>query len=1778
MMLLKTLITVFFIVIIFTTFSFADIINVPSEQYPTIQAGIDSSTNGDTVLVDPGTYVENINFNGKSIVIGSLFLTTGEISYITGTIIDGNQTSSVVTFSGGEDSTTLLCGFTLQNGSAEMGGGIYCDEANPRLRNLIISNNSAESDGGGMTFIESSVLIEKVTVEGNSAETGAGIFSAESNLYLLNVTINNNSALRLSGGIGAHFSNLQIDSCTFTNNNAQDETGGAFTYINDGDPGPIGETFTINITNCNFKDNTANVIGGVFILKFTDDLTLIDVFIDKCEFINNSSDRNTALRIKGEISFTLSNNVFKANRATRYAAGCGFSRNCSGNVYNCLFAFNEAAIGDGEWNSGAVSVWSEADVDFINCTFADNSATYGSGLTVGNGGIASLTNCIFWGNSTDQIALDTWDNTGGTLTVSYCDVEGGQNDVNIIDEMSTLIWGEGNIDRNPLFVDLENEDFHLTDYSLCIGSGTTTGAPATDIEGNPRPDPPGSNPDMGAYENSLSAPLQEPNIVVSEDTLDFGQAFLGFTDSLELVVRNTGSEDLLISNATTNLTEYAVSPSFTDIDPGKSEIFTVSFLPQTVGDYPGTLTFSSNDPDSSTYIVTLTGQGVEPPIISVSTDSMNADLFTGATTTQTLTIFNIGASDLIWQINLENIGLGTVTFTKQDYADWTDPANQDRITDNVYITRANTQGIFNAVTETEYDWDSPDDTEWAFGFTEDLNPEDYQIWRNAVYGYPPSMVGQPISLHLISDDKYLDMMFHSWTSGGNGGGFSYTRTDVFPRWLEVSEDSGIVPAGSSIDIEVTLDATGLFGGDYFADIIIFSNDPDNQTVTIPAHLHVIGAPNLSVESDTLDFGQVFLDVTRSIDLIVNNNGTQDLLIFSAVADPAEYTVSPSFSGIDPGESEIFTVSFLPQSVGDYPGTLTLISNDPDSSTYVVTLVGQGVEPPIIGITPDSLFQELLTSEVDSQMITISNTGGSDLQYFISSQVSEINIPSMVKFPDQNTYLSDKRQLSKDMISGFSWGEIPFQTSSIIHVDKQLGLEKQGLHLPIIINDPVGDAIGGEPIVDVTLVRGASSADYLHIMIEFATIVDPFDFIVILSLDIDQDSSTGVPPYYGLPTQDIGAEFEVFFFNLDQDSVVYLLDRIKGEFVAIYPLDLQTYSIGFSIPLADLGGDDGSIDITGLVGNNSEPTDWFPDVGHGTTGVSWISVNPVSGIIPPGSSADVYITFNAEGLFGGDYRADVNTVSNDPANPVVSVKTYLHVTGRSIVALDKDSVDFGVSFVGFLDSTLLKISNMGTDVLEITDIATGDHHLTFSPPSLSIPVLSSDSLTLYLLTETEGAFSSTISFSTNDPDEGTIEIPVKGRVIEPPVISVSPDVLYADLSEGENKTQMVTIYNNGGSGLEFNASIAGDADNFALQFDGNDDYIIAGDSSFPEGSEARTITVWFKTSMGVEGETLIHYGNGTEDYQEIYLSVADRIVEVGTGGENSHTYGSSFVNDGDWHFAAATFDGTSWRLYVDGEEEETRYEGGTSPTTNTVLTGTTTIGYIFHGTIDEIRIWNVVRTETEIQADMYREIPGNEPGLVGYWRFNEGSGNITLDQTSNNNDGSLQGGPTWVVSTAPILTWLSVDPASGTVSANDSLDLNVTFDASGLSGDDYNTNVIVSHNDPGASDIIIPVYLTVISGIEDPFIDKIPKTYVLFQNFPNPFNPITHIRFGLPKATDVEIELYNILGQKVVTLFDAHKPAGYHVIDFDGNRFATGVYIYRIEAGEFQDVKKMILIR
>ena len=189
----------------------SDLTGNGSEESPfaTIQTAIDSSSDSDTVLVAVGTYVENIDFDGKNIVIGSHFLTTGDTSFISQTIIDGDSSGTVVSIVNGEDSSAVLTGLTIQNGFSTSSGGIQLISSNPKLISLVVQNNYARNIGAGIMIRSSDPIIHQTVVKGNKlvgtgmgVRRGAGIFCANSSAIITETKITNNINMEgRSGGI-----------------------------------------------------------------------------------------------------------------------------------------------------------------------------------------------------------------------------------------------------------------------------------------------------------------------------------------------------------------------------------------------------------------------------------------------------------------------------------------------------------------------------------------------------------------------------------------------------------------------------------------------------------------------------------------------------------------------------------------------------------------------------------------------------------------------------------------------------------------------------------------------------------------------------------------------------------------------------------------------------------------------------------------------------------------------------------------------------------------------------------------------------------------------------------------------------------------------------------------------------------------------------------------------------------------------------------------------------------------------------------------------------------------------------------------------------------------------------------------------------------------------------------------------------------------------------------------------------------------------------------------
>jgi hypothetical protein len=440
-------------------------IEVPAD-YSTIQAAIDAATNGDLVLVSEGTYYENINFMGKAITVASKYFIDGKEKHIKKTIINGSQPinpdfGSVVNFVSGEDTNSVLCGFTITGGTGTLemfpgnppireGGGIYCLASGAKIIHNIIKNNKSEMGNAGMSW------------GGGFASTPPWV---PMYVILENNVFENNSVTGsiMCGGGGVSFScSGRIVKNTFTHNTIYAEDGsaggGGLIVQSWSPPTPPNEVFmsdNIIIHNKALQSESATfwlggLAGGVSILG------------SKGVYINNIIQHNEVNAVNSSYGagvvfdyppddLYFRNNIVSHNTysGAGYCYGGGFAVwDGSPTIENNLFEKNKATFGGGGWIGDAFSF-----TKIINNTIIKNHAEQKGGALYTKSAAPIVMNSILWNNHApegSEIYVES-----GTIDVTYSDVMGG--------------WtGTGNINANPKLI----SNYSLLQHSSpCIDAG-----------------------------------------------------------------------------------------------------------------------------------------------------------------------------------------------------------------------------------------------------------------------------------------------------------------------------------------------------------------------------------------------------------------------------------------------------------------------------------------------------------------------------------------------------------------------------------------------------------------------------------------------------------------------------------------------------------------------------------------------------------------------------------------------------------------------------------------------------------------------------------------------------------------------------------------------------------------------------------------------------------------------------------------------------------------------------------------------------------------------------------------------------------------------------------------------------------------------------------------------------------------------------------------------------------------------------------------------------------
>lgn len=313
---------------------------------------------------------------------------------------------------------------------------------------------------------------------------------------------------------------------------------------------------------------------------------------------------------------------------------------------------------------------------------------------------------------------------------------------------------------------------------------------------------------------------------------------------------------------------------------------------------------------------------------------------------------------------------------------------------------------------------------------------------------------------------------------------------------------------------------------------------------------------------------------------------------------------------------------------------------------------------------------------------------------------------------------------------------------------------------------------------------------------------------------------------------------------------------------------------------------------------------------------------------------------------------------------------------------------------------------------------------------------------------------------------------------------------------------------------------------ALDFDGFDDLVLVTDDPSLDMTDGFTIAAWVYLDSYVEWASIVTKGFFNNNYT---------IHQSGPlGGSNfGHLRFTSALPDlplflesntpiplGEWHYVAISYDGVDLQFYLDGDKDGGgALRGPLVPNDEPLFIGIDPPGVFefWDGKIDEVRIWNVALKQTHIQAAMNGHAAPKASNLSGYWRFDEGEGEVTKDQSPNNNTGELRSvfspnGPTWTSPGAPI---------------------------------------------GNSSDLIINDHLS--NLVNDN----------LSQIFPNPFSEKSTIQFEVNDHAQVVVGIFNLNGQELKQIVRGNFQPGIHKVEWDGtdthgNALPTGSYFYRID--------------
>ncbi|MBT1708525.1 S8 family serine peptidase [Fulvivirgaceae bacterium PWU5] len=530
-----------------------------------------------------------------------------------------------------------------------------------------------------------------------------------------------------------------------------------------------------------------------------------------------------------------------------------------------------------------------------------------------------------------------------------------------------------------------------------------------------------------------------------------------------------------------------------------------------------------------------------------------------------------------------------------------------------------------------------------------------------------------------------------------------------PGFASASPLAGSVAPGDSTFITVGFNAANLLAGTYQESLLVLSNDPDEDTVTVSLTLNVTnnGAPIAAVEPDSVDFGPVFETGSAQRTVQITNAGSEPLIITSITSSNPDFTVSASDTVIvPPFRSYTVTITYEPSGLGPAAGELTIVTNDPAQTTFTVWLFGEGVEAPGIAVAPTSLSETLNTDKTSTQTLTVTNTGASDLIFAIEVTGSAPDTARTVKtitLPSKSASRSSAAQKQRATTPGKYSQQVILRSRAI----QPLAVSKS-----VLIVTPDLDVTDIETLLDNF--PGVEADVYPTADLASITLADLQGYDVVFTTNNTQWLAAGgvEPSVIG----DLLADYVDGGGHVIINQFAYSYDawQMTGRFITenYGPFTPSTTDEVLDVSLGDIAAPGhpllsgvNTLDYTGYVQNvgltpgatavaywdngdllvaandNVVALNLLPTYGDGS-GLSWsgdlptlyqnaitylagptfVDVTPKQGTVAPGAQLNLQVEFDATDLQAGVYTASINIHTNVPGQEVVAVPVTLTSAG------------------------------------------------------------------------------------------------------------------------------------------------------------------------------------------------------------------------------------------------------------------------------------------------------------------------------------------------------------------------------------------------------------------------------------------------------------------------------------------------------------------------------------